>query len=185
MNDKLIERNLDFHSGMTRRDCVKFVGAATVLGYTADQVVCAQETDSGPDGSVRKPVSALMTGYHEEWHPDVILGKIFDGWKQDSGPGSALQVVSMYVDQPAANDLAHQMSAKHNVPIFDTIEKTVTVGGDRIPVDGVISIGECGNYRTNEKSQDPRSQANNMQRGRFSDQKIDNKFHVQYLFHFV
>ena len=154
MGDKLMERNIDYDSRVTRRDCVRLIGAATAFGYTSGQMICAQETDNALGRRDRKPVAALMTGYHKAWHPDVILGKIFDGWKQDGGRGPALQIVSMYVDQPAPNDLAHLMSAKHNVPIFDTIEKAVTVGGDRIPVDGVISIGESGNYPTNKKSQD-------------------------------
>ena len=140
--------------GITRRDCVRYIAASATLGCAADRVAHAEEAVTRSGEPVQKQVAAVMTVYHKWSHPDVILGKIFEGWKQDGGPGSALQVVSMYVDQPVPNDLAQKMSAKHNVPIFDTIEKTVTVGGDRIPIDGVISLGEGGNYSANEKEQD-------------------------------
>ena len=143
----------DFNLGITRRDYVKGMGTAAALGYTANPSA-AQDNDNRSVGKDVKQVAAVMTGYHKWWHPDVILGKIFDGWKQDGGPGPALQVVSMYIDQQKPDDLGQQVSVKHNVPIYNTIEKAVTVGGDRIPVDGVISIGETGNYPTNEKAQD-------------------------------
>ena len=86
-------------------------------------------------------------------HADVLIGKILEGWKQDGGVGPALTLASMYVDQFTDRDLALSMSKKYNVPLFDTIEKAITVGSDKIPVDGVISIGEHGTYPYNDKEQ--------------------------------
>jgi hypothetical protein len=59
----------------------------------------------------------------------------------------------MYLDQFPQEDLAREMSRKHGVPIFDSIERALTLGGDRLAVEGVISIGEHGDYPWNDKEQ--------------------------------
>ncbi len=83
----------------------------------------------------------------------MLIGKILEGWRQDGGAGPALTLAAMYVEQFTEKDLARAMAKKYRVPIFETIEKAVTVGSDSIPVDGVISIGEHGNYPWNDKGQ--------------------------------
>ena len=100
-----------------------------------------------------RSVAALITIYEKGFHGDLIIGKILEGWKQDGGPGPALTVASMYVEQFTQRDLSRSLAKKYKVPMFDTIEQAVTVGSDRIPVDGVISVVEHGGYPFNEKGQ--------------------------------
>jgi hypothetical protein len=136
------------NSKLTRRDWLAGTATAAMLSglpgiATAAAVKPVQS----------KSVAAVITKYEKGLHADVLLGKILEGWKQDGGDGPALTLSSMYVDQFSDRDLARKMSENYDVPIFDTIEKAVTVGGNSIPVDGVISIGEHGNYPSNDKGQ--------------------------------
>ncbi len=100
-----------------------------------------------------KPVAAVITIYTPGSHSDVILGKILEGWAHDGGAKPALTLVSMYVDQFPENDMARAMGERYGVPIFDSIEGAITLGSNGIPVDGVISIGEHGDYPWNDIEQ--------------------------------
>jgi hypothetical protein len=131
---------------MTRRKWLAGAAAGALCGGSAQALRAGGRVQP-------KSVAAVITAYEKGLHADVLLGKILEGWKQDGGPGPALKLVSMYVDQFPAGDLARSMSKKHSVLIFDKIEQALTLGGDRIAVDGVISIGEHGDYPYNDKGQ--------------------------------
>jgi hypothetical protein len=100
-----------------------------------------------------RPVAAVITKYDRGLHADVLITRILEGWKCDGGPGPALALKAMYLDQSAEGDLGRRMAAKHGVPIVPTIEEAITLGTGRVAVDGVLSIGEHGNYPWNEKGQ--------------------------------
>jgi len=100
-----------------------------------------------------KLVAGVVTIYRRRSHTDVLLGKILEGWQQDGGPGPALKLAALYVDQFPDDDLARSTCQKYGVPLFETIEGAVTVGTNGIPVDGVISIGEHGDYPFNDLEQ--------------------------------
>ncbi len=131
----------------TRRTWLASAAAATIAG-TVPWPASAAPLTLKP-----KLVAAVLTAYEHGLHADVLIGKILEGWKQDGGPGPALKLASMYLDQFTDRDMARSMSKKYGVPIFDTIEGALTVGGDHIPVDGVISIGEHGTYPSNARGQ--------------------------------
>lgn len=148
----------------SRRDCLRAALACSVPGVLAAGVSSAAvslslpaacgntllggDTDGAGTGKVKR-VAAVVTVYRPNSHADVILTKILQGWRHDGGPGPALQLASLYIDQRETSEFGIELCRKQGVPIFDSIEKTVSVDSDSIPVDGVLSIGEHGNYPHN------------------------------------
>ncbi|MGE4001240.1 MAG: hypothetical protein AB7I48_13580, partial [Planctomycetaceae bacterium] len=132
---------------ITRRELLKTAPAALTLPLWARH-------STGAEDEVRpKRVAAIVTEYRHNSHADVILTKILEGWEHDGGPGPKLELAGAYFDQFPDADMARSMCTKHNVPIFDSIESAITLGTDDIAVDGVICIGEHGDYPWNEKGQ--------------------------------
>jgi hypothetical protein len=101
-----------------------------------------------------KRIAAIVTEYRHNSHADVVVGKYLEGFRQDgksAGPRS--KIVSMYTAQVPKNDMSRDMAKKHNVPIFPNIWQALTLDGSKLAVDGVLLIGEHGNYPWNEKGQ--------------------------------
>src|ERR1051326_4133075 len=62
-------------------------------------------------------------------------------------------VSAMVVDQTPENDLSRPLSRDYNFRITRSIAEALTNGSNKLAVDGVLLIGEHGNYPRNDKGQ--------------------------------
>jgi hypothetical protein len=98
-----------------------------------------------------KKVAAIVTEYRKWSHADVILRNLLDGYPDGKRPG--LELAALYTDQVPKGDMSRDLAKKHGFPIFDTIGDCLTLKGKSLAVEGVLSIGEHGNYPDNERGQ--------------------------------
>ena len=64
------------------------------------------------------------------------------------------QLAGMHVEQQRRpNDLSQDLAKEYRFPLFDTVAGALTLGGERLAVDGVLLIGEHGDYPYNAKGQ--------------------------------
>jgi hypothetical protein len=108
-----------------------------------------------PAVAARRPrIATVITEYRLNAHADVIVGRLLNGYEYDGKRRTpAVQVVSMYTDQVPKNDMSRDQAARHHVPIYPTVREALTLGGASLAVEGVVLIGEHGNYPDNEKGQ--------------------------------
>lgn len=98
-----------------------------------------------------KKVAAVVTEYRKWSHADVILRNLLGGYPDGTRPG--LELVSLYTDQVPKTDMSRELAKKHGFTIYPTIAEALTLGGKTLAVDGVLLIGEHGDYPDNAKGQ--------------------------------
>ncbi|MBX9789153.1 MAG: hypothetical protein K2Y37_09580 [Pirellulales bacterium] len=99
-------------------------------------------------------IAALITEYRGYSHADVIVGRFVQGYTLGVEPHwPRTKVVSMYVDQFPPGDLSRGIAAQYGIRVEPSIEKALSSDGRTLDVDGVLLIGEHGNYPHNEKGQ--------------------------------
>ena len=102
----------------------------------------------------KKRIAALITEYQPYSHADVIATKFMKGFHTDEGFfAPRVELASLYIDQFPDSDIGRSLAAEHGVPIFPSIVQALTLGGKQLAVDGVLLIGEHGDYAWNEKEQ--------------------------------
>ena len=99
-------------------------------------------------------MAAIVTEYRIRSHADNIVTRLLEGYELHWTPvAPRLRIAGLYTDQVPANDISRDLAATHGVAIFPTIRDTLTLGGDALAVDGVVIVGEHGEYPYNEKGQ--------------------------------
>ena len=98
-----------------------------------------------------KKVAALVTEYRKWSHADVILRNLLGGYPGGKRPN--LELASLFTDQVPKGDMSRDLAKKHGFKIAPTIADALTLGTGKLAVEGVLSIGEHGQYPDNEKGQ--------------------------------
>lgn len=100
-----------------------------------------------------KKIAAIVTEYRHWSHADVIIRNLLDGYPPDGKTKPDMQLVSLWTDQVPKSDMSRDLAKKHGFKICDSIAEALTLGGDKLAVDGVLSIGEHGAYPKNDRGQ--------------------------------
>ena len=85
-------------------------------------------------------------------HADWLVNKLIDGyWWQGAYVPPRVEVVSLYLHQHDTSLLGQKVAKAKGIPIFKSITEAVTLGGKELAVDGVVIVGEHGDYPTDLK----------------------------------
>jgi hypothetical protein len=106
--------------------------------------------------STARPKIALITTIMFKYaHSQHFVDRFLEGYGWNSEHHRPpMDLVSLYVDQVGSDDLSRERAARFpSMKIYPTIAEALTLGGSKLAVDGVLLIGEHGNYRVNEKGQ--------------------------------
>ncbi len=99
-------------------------------------------------------VACIITEYRPWSHADVICGRLIQGYSLDLEPRwTPVSVRALYVDQFPETDLSRALAKQYGIPIARTIREAILDGEGKLAVDGVVLIGEHGNYPTNDRGQ--------------------------------
>jgi hypothetical protein len=128
--------------------------AGLALGTTARGAdLPRSEPPPRPTPAARK-LAVVTTAYYYLSHAYHLCGRFLHGYLRNGQmhyPDFA--IAGMYVEQQRDNDLSRELSRKHGFTLSPDVAGALTLGGDRLAVDGVLLIGEHGDYPYNDKGQ--------------------------------
>lgn len=118
-------------------------------------VVTLLLTSSAWSDEVRQPrVAGVTTVYYHNAHADMFLSRLLVGYSLDGkGDFPPLKLASLYIDQFPENDIGRKLASQHRVPIYPSVREAVTLGGEKLAVDGVFLIAEHGKYAESDTGQ--------------------------------
>ena len=127
---------------LSRRECLVSSMAATMAGAAR----------SGQQG--RPKIAFLGTVVRNLSHSQHFLDRFAMGYAwAGQWQKPRVELAGVYIDQFPESDLARQRAGKYGIKLERSVEDALTLGTGTLAVDGVVIIGEHGNYPVNEKGQ--------------------------------
>jgi len=105
--------------------------------------------------TTRPKLAGVTTRFFKYSHTQHIVDRFLDGYGWNGvHHRPEMDLVSLYVDQVGANDLSRERAKRHPaMKLCPTIAEALTLGTGKLAVDGVVLVGEHGDYPKNEKGQ--------------------------------
>ena len=108
----------------------------------------------GRSDSPEKKIAFLGTTVFKHSHAQHFLDRFALGYSMGGiWNEPQIDIASVYIDQFNEGDIGKQRISKYGLKQFPTITEALTLGGDKLAVDGIVIIGEHGKYPQNEKGQ--------------------------------
>lgn len=111
----------------------------------------------------RPKVALIVTTYFFGSHADVLGTRLIEGYEwHGEHVDPRVEVVSMYLEQRGAHlhdrlspepDIGIGIAERNRVPLYPTVGEAIGCGTGGVAVDGVVIIGEHGDYECNELGQ--------------------------------
>jgi hypothetical protein len=101
-----------------------------------------------------KKVAAIVTTYGRYSHADNIVTRFMEGWSiAGKSYPPPCRVASLYIEQVGDTDIGRPLAKRWKIPVFKTPAEALTLGGDKLAVDGVLIVAEHGKYPVNDRGQ--------------------------------
>src|ERR1700680_4413755 len=105
--------------------------------------------------AARPKLAAITTSYFKYSHTQHIVDRFLEGYGWNgTHHHPPMDLVSLYVDQVPPEDLSRERAKRYPaMKIYPTIAEALTLGGGKLAVDGVVIVGEHGDYPKTPKGQ--------------------------------
>ncbi len=121
----------------------------TGMGFAATQFPTSQASPWQ-----RKRIAFLGTKVYQHSHAQHFLDRHAMGYTfAGQWQAPRFDIASVYIDQFDEPDLGKQRIEKYRLKAFGTVEEALTLGTSKLAVDGVVIIGEHGDYPVNDRGQ--------------------------------
>ncbi len=147
---------------LSRRKFLASAASAAALGLSSGEASLGEAAPPSlsltrpprPTPMGRKPLAVLASVYRPLSHAYHIAGRFLHGYMYHGEMHVPKHyVASLYVDQKPDNDLSREIGREFKVHVTRTIAEALTDGSGKLNVEGILLIGEHGNYPRNDKGQ--------------------------------